>query len=765
MRLYDASTLIITVHKDGCQGDITYSLSVAKSSGAAGPVSSHFSITGARRFSTLTPVFIFVRFPVHFCCNILAHFHSSVIAPLMFSPGDTFGLYRIEREIDRGGMAIVYLARHQWLDRPVALKVLQPHLQQDEEVVARFLVEARAAARLEHPNIVAVYDAGVVDGVHYMAMEYVEGETLADVLARMDGPLPADFVISVTSQVASALDYAHRRGVVHRDIKPSNILVQENGKVLLTDFGIAHAVGFHSPEQKASVLGTPEYMSPEQAMGKQVDGRSDVYSLGVVVYHMLTGRPPFTGENYREILAAHVNQPLPDPRTLNPALQPDVTDVLYRATAKDPEQRYPTAGSFAKALRRVLRPAHAAPLVAVRKKAPVWFYALIGVLLGLAALSLAGWFLLQGNAASGPPTAPPAATATSKSVAAAPTTTVRPPLPATSTATETPTATASPTPSPTLTPSATPTFTPSPTPDYPPRIAYVSDRTGAPQIFLIGSDGANDTQLTFDGRNEHPFWSADGGFIYFISDRGSGPGLWAMRADGSDQQEVLNVPGSAGYALSPNGEHVAYLQPGQGVTKLFLDGLLWAELPGRHITYQWSPDSRHIVLEISDAKVIGVMDITSSDLMQITDSGYASWNPGWAPDSQSVVFASTKDGNAGIYTASSIIPGNMLRLTPLDAWSQTPSWSPDGSLIAHITGEGGGQWGLYTVDSAGANRRRLFTPVFSEAPAAWSSDSQQLAFVITDEDEEIALIHRDGSGFLRLTNNNARDWDPAWEPR
>jgi len=293
----------------------------------------------------------------------------------------------------------------------------------------------------------------------------------------------------------------------------------------------------------------------------------------------------------------------------------------------------------------------------------------------------------------------------------------------------------------------------------------VSDRTGAPQIFLIGSDGVGDTQLTFEGRNEHPFWSADGGFIYFIGDRGHGPGLWAMRPDGSDQQEVLNVPGSAGYALSPNGEHVTYLQPGQDVTRLFLDGLLWAELPGQHLTYQWSPDSRRVVLEMGDAKVIGVLDVSSSDLVQITDPGYASWNPGWAPDSQSVVFAATKDGNAGIYTASSMIPGNMLRLTPLDAWSQTPSWSPDGSLIAHITGEGGGQWGLYVVDSAGANRTRLFTPVFSEAPAAWSSDSQQLAFVITDEDEEIALIHRDGSGFLRLTNNNARDWDPAWEPR
>lgn len=679
----------------------------------------------------------------------------------MFSPGDTFGLYRIEREIGRGGMAIVYLAYHQWLERPVALKILQPQLQQDEEVVARFLVEAKAAARLEHPNIVAVYDAGVVEGVHYMAMEYIEGETLADVLARLHGPAPVDFVLSVTSQVASALDYAHRRGVVHRDIKPSNILVQENGKVLLTDFGIAHAVGMQSPEEKVAVLGTPEYMSPEQASGQQVDGRSDVYSLGIVVYHMLVGRPPFQGENYREILSAHVNQPLPDPRASNPELPAGVTEVLQRATAKDPEQRYPTAGAFSRALRHVLHPTQAEPLIAATKKAPVWLYALIGALLGLSALLVVGWFIVKGNAAGLLPTAVPPGTPTREVIAGAPTSTTLPASPLPPLHTATPTTTTSPSATATLSPSPSPT--PTPTPNYPPRIAYVSDRTGSPQIYLISSDGANDTQLTFEGRNEHPSWSADGAFIYFISDRGQGPGLWSMRADGSDQQQVLNVPGSAGYALSPNGEHVTYLQAGDGVIRLFLDGLLWAELPGQHLAYQWSPDSQHIVVELSDAKIIGVMDITNSDFTQITDASYQSWNPGWSPDSQYVVFASTKDGNAGIYAAS-IIPGEMVRLTPLERWSQAPSWSPDGSLIAHVASEGG-QWGLFVVDPVGANRRQLFTPVFPEAPAIWSSDSQKMAFIIMDRDEEIAIIRRDGSGFLRLTENDARDWDPAWEPR
>ena len=681
----------------------------------------------------------------------------------MLSPGDTFGLYRIEREIGRGGMAIVYLAYHQWLDRPVALKVLRPEFQQDQELVARFLVEARSAARLEHPNIVAVYDAGVVDGVHYLAMEYVEGETLADVLARINGPLPIDFVISVTTQVASALDYAHRRGVVHRDVKPSNILVQESGKVLLTDFGIAHAVGLRSPEQKAAVLGTPEYMSPEQSMGRSVDGRSDVYSLGIVVFHMITGRPPFYGEHHRDILYAHVHQPVPDPRSLNPHLPSDIARVMDRATAKNPDERYPTAGALAQALRRVLITPQAEPLV-VDQRAPLWMYVLLGVLLGLLALSLTGWLLLRSNALGLPPTnKAPIPSAPSGEGAARDATPQQPValLPTkTPTSSATPTATLTSTPTPTTTP--TPTLTP--TPAYPPRIAYVSDRTGAPQIYIIQSDGANDIQLTFEGWNEHPFWSPDGSRIYFISDRGQGPALWSMRADGSDQQEVLFVPGSIGYALSPNGEHVAYLQPGPAGIQLFLDGLLWSEFPGQRLSLQWAPDSQNIVLEIDYAKTVGIMNIASSEVSSLTDPAYASWNPGWSPDGRSVVFASTKDGNAGIYTLSLAQP-TFVRLTPLNAWSQAPSWSPDGSLVAHITGEGGGQWGLYVVDPAGNNRFHLFSPVFPEAPAVWSSDSQQLAFLVQDGDDEIAVIRRDGTGFLQLTQNHARDWGPAWEPR
>jgi serine/threonine-protein kinase len=344
----------------------------------------------------------------------------------MLRPGDILGPYRIERELGRGGAAIVYLAWQQRLERPVALKVLYEHLRGDAGFVERFLFEARAAARLNHPNIITVHDAGHIDGIDYIAMAYVEGETLAAILRRVPGPLPTDFVLSVVGQVAAALDYAHQRGIVHRDVKPSNILVQDNGHVLLTDFGIARAASFTGPiTQAGMVLGTPEYMSPEQAAGSAVDGRSDVYSLGIVAYHMLTGRPPFRGETPQATLYAHMHQPLPDPRGINPALPPAVSTVLAMATAKAPERRYATATAFAQALAlaltaapgtaaTVLPPAGATrppgPPGPAPAAAPLWPYVLLGFLLGLAALAFVAWALLrsQPDARPAPIPAPPA---------------------------------------------------------------------------------------------------------------------------------------------------------------------------------------------------------------------------------------------------------------------------------------------------------------------------------------------------------------------
>ncbi len=204
--------------------------------------------------------------------------------------------YEIIEEIGRGGMSVVYKALQKNLDRTVALKVLPPQLAQDKEYVDRFHREARAVARLQHPNIMTIYDEGVENGIHYMSMELLEGVDLQQRIKK-SGPVSVQEIVTVIVPIANALDYAHNNGLVHRDIKCGNIYLNKDGRVILTDFGIAHAIKGTQLTVSGTVLGTPEFMSPEQAEGKDIDGRSDIYSLGIVMYYSLTGRFPFSGDN------------------------------------------------------------------------------------------------------------------------------------------------------------------------------------------------------------------------------------------------------------------------------------------------------------------------------------------------------------------------------------------------------------------------------------------------------------------------------------
>ena len=227
------------------------------------------------------------------------------------SPGDTTVFndrYEIQTRLGRGGMADVYLARDRLLERRVAVKVLFPEFATDPSFVARFRREAQAAANLTHPNIVAVYDWGQ-QGTYFIVMEYVNGRTLADVL-RTEQKLPAVRAAQVASEVAAALGFAHRNGVVHRDVKPGNILVTDNGDVKVADFGIARGERRHGRRltQAGSVMGTAAYFSPEQAQGAVLDPRSDLYSLGIVMYEMVGGRPPFNGENPVSIAYKQVHE-------------------------------------------------------------------------------------------------------------------------------------------------------------------------------------------------------------------------------------------------------------------------------------------------------------------------------------------------------------------------------------------------------------------------------------------------------------------------
>lgn len=289
--------------------------------------------------------------------------------------GKTLGQYQILELAGKGGMAAVYKAHQPSLNRYVALKVLPAYLAQDEQFVVRFRQEALAAAALRHPNIMVIYDVGQDQNLHYIAAEYLEGNTLAQVLEQQRGPLPLPRIVNIINQLASALDFAHQRGLVHRDVKPSNAFVGMDDHVTLMDFGIVKALtGGMQMTRTGAAIGTPEYMSPEQAEGRAVDQRSDIYSLGVVLYQVLTGRVPFEAKTPTQILLAHVAQPPTPPTHINPAIPRAVEAVVLRALAKRPEERWTSAGEMAQALARaasgVSAPAYVAPTVIPSRSSP-----------------------------------------------------------------------------------------------------------------------------------------------------------------------------------------------------------------------------------------------------------------------------------------------------------------------------------------------------------------------------------------------------------
>ena len=270
-----------------------------------------------------------------------------------FAPGGVVdGRYELGRQLGAGGMARVYLAHDRLLDREVAVKVLAERYASDPAFVERFRREASAAAGLNHPNIVSVYDRGEADGSYYIVMEYLDGPDLKQVIRRRGHLTPAE-AVDAALQILSALRAAHRRDVIHRDVKPQNVMVAEDGRLKVTDFGIARAGADSSMTEVGSVIGTAQYLSPEQARGEEVTAASDCYAVGIVLYEMLTGRVPFDGERPVAVAVKQINEPPLPPRTYNPEIPEELDAIVMRALAKRPAERYRTADEFAAALQEV----------------------------------------------------------------------------------------------------------------------------------------------------------------------------------------------------------------------------------------------------------------------------------------------------------------------------------------------------------------------------------------------------------------------------
>src|SRR5437868_4917118 len=267
-------------------------------------------------------------------------------------PGDLIAdRYELEELVGTGGMSTVFRARDVQLDRRVALKILHEHFADDPEYLERFRREARAVARLSHPNIVTVIDRGDDGGRQFIVFEHVEGENLKELVLR-SGRLSVRRALELALPIADGLAFAHDHGLVHRDVKPQNILLSRDGEVKVTDFGIARSLHMeHGVTQTGTVLGTGEYLAPEQASGKPVSPATDVYSLGVVIWELLAGDVPFVGDNFVAVALRHVNEPPPHLRERRPDVSPRLDAAVQRALAKDPARRFPSMKAFAKELR------------------------------------------------------------------------------------------------------------------------------------------------------------------------------------------------------------------------------------------------------------------------------------------------------------------------------------------------------------------------------------------------------------------------------
>lgn len=327
------------------------------------------------------------------------------------------GRYRLDARIGSGGMSTVYRAFDRTLERTVAIKVMHREIARDSDQLERFRREARAVAQLNHPHVVGVIDAGEEDGRPFIVFEHVEGETLKQRI-RERGPLQIGEAVAYAIEIARALGAAHQRHIVHRDVKPQNVLIDGEGRAKVTDFGIARTLDEDGLTADGRVLGTTDYVAPEQAVGHGVTGRSDIYSLGIVLYEMLTGEVPYKGENQVAVAMAHVREPMPDVRALRPDVSAGLAAVLDRATAKEPDDRYRDAPELVAALEdalaleasragqatgeatTVLRtlPARARRRVPWSVRAPAWTPLL---LLGLAIALVAGAILISQNASRG----------------------------------------------------------------------------------------------------------------------------------------------------------------------------------------------------------------------------------------------------------------------------------------------------------------------------------------------------------------------------
>lgn len=634
--------------------------------------------------------------------------------------GTTVNGYEVISQIGQGGMATVFLAQQQSMNRNVALKFLPKHLMNDDTYMQRFEREVKIVSQLEHRNIVPVYDYGEYEGQPYIAMRYMPAGSVDDLLQA--GRMPLDRILNIIEQIAPALDYAHSKGILHRDLKPSNILLDDGGGAFITDFGIARILSDQTTEITVDgVVGTPSYMSPEQAQASAVDGRSDVYSLGVMLFEMVTGRRPFEGDTPYGIAVMQVTTEPPSPKVYDPTVSSALESVILRALKKDPNKRYATASELAQALRLVVdssqtharsqsqqphtdnmsetqasRTSGTSPVVSPStprsvgqvsqqkpKRKSVRYVMLLGILGMVVVVSV----LLVGMAIIWMVSVDTPSDATPVSVMVTPV-----------------------------------------------------------QVDINAVAQQTQDALTLP--------------IATVADADEKPDVTpTARADKSD---VTATAVSFDREVITPTTVQAFIPIGAGGTPTLSEDL--QDVDGTLIYFDY-----RIAGANGGSFEVVTLDLSSWETIPITDDTHANTYPQPSPDGEWVAYQSDLEDDFDIYVLN-LASGQRTKLTDNDVWDRLPAWSPDGEWVIYSTDSNAdGRFDLYRTRPDGTDTELVYSDGRRNSHARYSSDGRYIVFtsgkLISDETTwDIALLDTTTSGVKLLTDNDVRDASPVFSP-
>jgi serine/threonine-protein kinase len=667
--------------------------------------------------------------------------------------------YAIERRLGRGGMATVYLARELRHRRPVALKVLREAIG-SELGPERFLREIDTAARLQHPHILPVFDSGNTGGRLWFTMPYVEGETLRQRLERAPA-LTIPEALRIAREAGQALAYAHQHGVVHRDVKPENILLTGDGSTLVADFGIARSseAGSERLTTGGMVVGTPSYMSPEQASAEtEVDARSDIYSLGCVLYEMLAGRPPFTGATPHAIVARHLTEVPPPMSSAGRKIPAAIERVVRKAMAKSPEDRYAGAPELLAAL-EPLGAGEGGASWARPLPVAVGALALLAIAAGIAALmrrpGSAGADLVTGTIASG---------FNRRMVQ--------------------------------LTTGEGVEEWPAWSPDGS-RLAYVAEADGFRQIFVRTLTTGEERRITHERRDAiQPVWAPDGRRLAFVrasADSGQlapsdlngwyfeGGDIWTVDVASGATKHL--VTGAFGPAWSPDGAHLAFDAAWAGGRRIWISdsaGLNPRQLTSDsseaviHAGPRWSPDGHRLVFRRIEGTTSDLLtaDVGSAAAVRFTQDAAAELDPAWSPDGRWIYYSSDRGGGMNVWRQQVDTegrPGGREQLTTGAGADVEPAPAPDGRRLAFaVRGLNADLWRLPVSPATGAPTGMPAPVIVStrvESRGSWSPDGRTIAFNSDRLGEMNIWLHDVASGTDRqLTHGAGGDYQPQWTP-